>query len=62
MKEISSHDFPFSDHDLFLEQTVVCQWLGIKDCFNRQLIARVLPWQHHSGCYKDIIENETDPR
>lgn len=58
MKEISSHRFPTSDHDLFLEQAIVCKWIGMDGCFSRSHITTILNWQDQSGCYKGIFETE----
>lgn len=54
MKQISSGGYQEGDRDLFLEQGIVCTWLGIEGCLNMKDIIEVLKWQDKdTGCYKD---------
>lgn len=42
-----------TDQDLFLEQTLVCNLLGIKTCNQMEWMNEVLRWQDDIGCVKD---------
>ena len=54
MNENIANGFPQSEDDLFLEQGVVCSWLGIKRSFKLESVLNVLKWQDEKiGCYKD---------
>lgn len=48
------------DRDLFLEQGVVCKWLGIDSCFNLEWLEAALTWQDPSGCIRETQENDED--
>ncbi len=46
------------DKDLFAEQIVVCQMLGILECFDSKYLDMLLKWQDVSGCWKDNNHDE----
>lgn len=53
MQDTIKNRYPEKNHDLFLEQSILCGWLGIKGCFDLNIIDEVISWQDDSGCYKD---------
>lgn len=53
MQVTIENDYPDKTHDLFLEQGILCGWLGIKGCFNANTVGEVISWQEDDGCYKD---------
>eukprot|EP00794_Sanderia_malayensis_P020340 gene20340-22342_t len=44
---------PNTSKDLFVEQVVVCQMLGIIECFEEKYFALIAKWQEDSGCWKE---------
>ena len=53
MQDTIKSGYPDRSHDLFLEQSILCGWLGMKGCFNLNIIDEVISWQDDSGCYKN---------
>ena len=52
----------FSDEvigkDLFAEQIIVCQMLGVVECFDVKLLEVILKLQDDSGCWKQKAQDE----
>ena len=44
--------------DLFVEQLVVCQMLGVLQCFDAKFLDIVLKMQDVSGCWKQTSKDE----
>lgn len=54
----------FSDEDigkdLFAEQMIVCQMLGVVECFDIKLLEVILKLQDNSGCWKQKDQDESN--
>ena len=46
-----------TNRDLFVEQIVLCQMLGVVNCFDSKYLSLLIKWQHNSGCWK-MPEND----
>ena len=47
--------------DLFSEQAVICEMLGVRKCHDRKILQLIMKWQDkESGCWKD--ENSKEKR
>ena len=44
--------------DLFVEQIVVCQMLGVLQCFDSKFLDIILRMQDASGCWKQASKDE----
>lgn len=48
-----------ANKDLYTEQVLFCQMLGVDRCFDRKLMQLILKWQDKEiGCWKDEAVNE----
>ena len=47
-----------SGKDLFMEQIVVCQMLGVSECFDLKYVSLFMQWQDESGCWKEDREDD----
>ena len=54
----------FSDEqigkDLFAEQIIVCQMLGVVECFDVKLLEVILKLQDNSGCWKQKDQDKSN--
>jgi len=39
--------------DLYLEQSIICKWLGMDECFDKDTHEALLLWLHGDGCIKE---------
>lgn len=46
--------------DLFFEQVIVCQMLGVLECFDTRFLDIILRLQDTSGCWKQTDQDESN--
>ena len=46
--------------DLFAEQIIVCQMLGVVECFDVKLLEVILKLQDNSGCWKQKDQDQSN--